>query len=88
MPIGGGSATNVLSSIEGRLFTVFSKGIYFAAGSPQAKLRYLEFATGSVRDIAPLPGMPEADVSSDEHWALYPQPTMSDTNLMVVENFR
>ncbi len=88
MSTDGGNATKVLSSVEGRLFTVFSKGIYFATGSPQAKLDYLDFATGSIRAIATLPGIPQADVSSDERWALYPQPTMSDTNLMVVENFR
>ena len=83
----GVNATKLLSSVKGRLFTVFPKGIYFAAGSPKVELRYLEFTTGSVRTIAALPGMPHADVSSDEHWALYPQPAMSDTNLMVVENF-
>lgn len=88
MQIDGGGATKVLSSVRGRLFTVFPNGIYFATGSPQPELRYLEFATGSVRVVASLPGMPHADVSSDEHWALYPQPAMSDTNLSVVENFR
>jgi Tol biopolymer transport system component len=84
----GSNPTKVLNSVKGRLFTVFPKGIYFAASSPQAELRYLEFATGSIRVVAPLPGIPHADVSSDEQWALYPRPTMSDTNLMVVENFR
>jgi hypothetical protein len=85
MPKDGGNATKLLSSVTGRLFTVFPDGIYFAAGFPQAELRYLQFATGSVHAIAPLPGMPHADVSPDEHWALYPQLSMSDTNLMVVE---
>jgi hypothetical protein len=84
----GSNPTKVLNSVKGRLFTVFPKGIYFAASSPQSELRYLEFATGSIRVVAPLPGIPHADVSSDEQWALYPRPTMSDTNLMVVENFR
>jgi len=88
MPVEGGPATEVLRSIRGRLFTVFPKGIYFATGAPEAELRYVEFATGSIRVITPLSGMSHADVSSDEHWALYPQPAMSDTNLMVVENFR
>ena len=70
------------------MFTIFPKGIYFAAGSPQTELRYLEFSSGSISRIAPLPGMPHADVSADERWALYPSPAMSDTNLMKVENFR
>jgi Tol biopolymer transport system component len=84
----GGKATRILSSVNGRLFTVFAKGIYFAAGFPHTELRYLDFETNSIRVISPLPGVPYADVSSDEHWALYPQAAMSDTNLMVVENFR
>jgi Tol biopolymer transport system component len=88
MPTRGGDATKVLSPVRGRLFSGFTKGIYFTAGSPQAELRYLEFATNSVRSIVRLPGMPYADVSSDERWALYSQPTMSDANLMMVENFR
>lgn len=88
MQLNGTHATKVLSSVTGRFLNVFPKGIYFASGSLQADLRYLEFATGRVRVIAPLHGLPDIDVSSDEHWVLYPQPAMSDTNLMVVENFR
>jgi Tol biopolymer transport system component/DNA-binding winged helix-turn-helix (wHTH) protein len=88
MPLGGGNAAKVLSSVEGRMFTIFPKGIYFAAGSPQTELRYLEFSSGSISRIAPLPGMPHADVSPDERWALYPSLAMSDTNLIKVENFR
>lgn len=88
MQIDGGQATKMLSPVTGRFFSVFPNGVYFAAASSQPELRYLEFATGSVRAIAPLHGLPDFDISSDEHWALYPQPNMSDTNLMVVENFR
>jgi Tol biopolymer transport system component/DNA-binding winged helix-turn-helix (wHTH) protein len=88
MPVGGGEATKVMSPVRGRLFSGFAKGIYFTAGSPQAELRYLEFATGSVHAIVLLPGMPYADVSPDERWALYSQPAMSDATLVVAENFR
>lgn len=87
MPKEGGKAIKVLSGIAGRTFTMFSKGMYIVGGSPQAELRYLDFASGSIRVIAPMPGLPQADVSPDQRSALYAQPAMSDTDLMVVENF-
>jgi Tol biopolymer transport system component len=88
MPIRGGDAIKVLSGMKGRLFTVFAKGVYFAAGSSQVELRYLEFATNSIHVIGALPGLPHADISADERWALYPQPAFRDTNLLVASNFR
>lgn len=84
----GSHEAKVASSVTGRFLLPFSKGIYFTSGVPKAELRYLEFANGRVRVVSPLPGMPDVDVSSDEHWILYPQPKMSDTNLMVVSDFR
>jgi hypothetical protein len=88
MSVGGGPATKVLDSVRGRLFTITQKGIYFAAGIPTAELRYLNFATGAIRRIAPLSGFAHADVSTDERWALYPRGGTSSRNLMLVENFR
>jgi Tol biopolymer transport system component len=85
MQADGSHATKVAANVAGRFLSVFPKGIYFASGAPKAELRYLEFKSGAERVVAPLPGMPDVDVSSDEHWILYPQPTLSDTNLMVVE---
>lgn len=83
----GSHQTKMLTSVTGRFLNVFLKGLYFATGSRQTELRYLEFATGDVRVITPLRGLPDVDVSSDEHWVLYPQLSISDTNLMVAENF-
>jgi Tol biopolymer transport system component len=88
MPVGGGPATKVLDLVRGRLFTMTPKGIYFAAGTPTPELRYLDFASGKVRGIAPLGDFAHADVSPDERWVFYPQPAAPSTNLMLVENFR
>jgi Tol biopolymer transport system component len=88
MPVGGGSATKVLDVVGGRYFTVTSKGIYFSVGIPAPELRYLDFASGKVRGIAPLSFFTTADVSPDERWIFYPQPARPSANLMLVENFR
>jgi Tol biopolymer transport system component/DNA-binding winged helix-turn-helix (wHTH) protein len=88
MPVGGGEATKILGSVAGRLYTVTQNGIYFAAGRPVPELRYVDFRTGSVQTIAPLSLFAQADVSTDERWAQYPQVGTSDTNLMLVENLR
>jgi hypothetical protein len=88
MPVSGGEATKVLDSVAGRLYTVTQKGIYFAAGAPMPELRYLDFRTGSARTLANLSFFAQADVSSDEHWAEFPQPGNSGANLMLVENLR
>jgi Tol biopolymer transport system component/DNA-binding winged helix-turn-helix (wHTH) protein len=88
MPSKGGRPSKVLDAVEGRLFTIFPHGLYFAMGSPRTELRYLEFADHSISRVAALPGLPHADVSKDESWALYPKLEMSDTNLLVVDNFR
>jgi hypothetical protein len=88
MPVGGGEPAKVLNSVAGRLYTVTRKGIYFCDGLPVPELRYLDFLTGSVRAIAPLSGFAQADVSSDERWAEYPQVENSSTNLMLVEHLR
>jgi Tol biopolymer transport system component/DNA-binding winged helix-turn-helix (wHTH) protein len=88
MPVGGGPATKMLDLVRGRLFTVTQKGIYFAGGAPAPELRYLDFARGKVRSIAPLGDFAHADVSPDERWVFYPQPAAPSVNLMLVENFR
>jgi Tol biopolymer transport system component len=88
MPVTGGEATKILDGVAGRLYTVTQNGIYYCAGGPVPELRYLDFLAGSVRAIAPLNQFGQADVSSDERWAEYPQVENSSTNLMLVENLR
>jgi Tol biopolymer transport system component/DNA-binding winged helix-turn-helix (wHTH) protein len=88
MPAGGGTATKVLDSVWGRLYTITAKGIYFAARDHELELRYLNFAKGSVQRIGLLGTFAHADVSPDERWALYPEPGNTGNNLILAENFR
>ncbi len=88
MPVEGGTPAKVLEGVRGRQFTVTQHGIYFAAGLPDAELRFFDFASKSVRPIAPLSDWPYAAISSDELWALYSRYVFVGANLGVVENFR
>jgi Tol biopolymer transport system component/DNA-binding winged helix-turn-helix (wHTH) protein len=88
MPVGGGPITKVLEGVRGRLVTVTEHGIYFPAGNPVLELRYFDFASHSIRAIAPLGDWPYATVSSDEQSALYTRNVLLGANLVVVENFR
>jgi Tol biopolymer transport system component len=85
MQADSGHLSKVVGSVTGRFLNVFPKGIYFASGERKPELRYLDFASGVVSVVARLPGLPDIVVSADQRWILYPQPKLSDTNLMVVE---
>jgi hypothetical protein len=68
-------------------------GIYFieqpeADGKPY--LRFLSFATGTVKTVATLPGQISSGsaVSPDRRWLLYSRDDGSGSDLMLVENFR
>ena len=88
MPVGGGPKSKVLEGVRGRLFTVTEHGIYFNPGHPRFELRFFDFASNSIRVIAPLGEGLDATVSSDERWAIHPRNSYLGTSLMVVENFR
>jgi Tol biopolymer transport system component/DNA-binding winged helix-turn-helix (wHTH) protein len=88
MPSKGGQPSKILDAVEGRLFTIFPHGLYFSRGSPNLELQYLAFADHSISKVTALPGMPHADISRDESWVLYPKLAMTDTNMLVVDNFK
>lgn len=90
MPVKGGPSSKVLDSAKGRLFTVSERGIYFATGSPDmaTDLRFLDFASKSVRTISAIGNWGSAILSPDERWALYSREEVLNMNLMLVENFR
>ena len=72
---------------------VVDEGIYFIS-KPNEKgvshIRFKDFATGSVRTIAPIKGKPYwgLTVSPDRRTFLYAQSDESGSDLMLVENFR
>ncbi|HEY7305460.1 MAG TPA: winged helix-turn-helix domain-containing protein [Bryobacteraceae bacterium] len=89
MPMGNGAPSQLLNSVMGRLFTVTKRGIYFSGGSPvRTDLRFLDFASNSVRVISPLGDWQSAVLSPDEQWALYSRKEFLTMNLLLVENFR
>jgi hypothetical protein len=60
------------------------------AGPTGTELRFLDFVTGGIRVIADFGrhGNPNVAISSDGRWALYSRSEQSNTNLILVENFR
>jgi hypothetical protein len=90
MPVEGGSATRVMDSVRGRIFTPTERGIYFAAGPITDELRFLDFASGAVRTVAALEARHSANaaISPDARWALYTRREQTGANLILVENFR
>lgn len=89
MPLKGGPSSKVLDSAKGRSFTVSERGIYFPAGSPgiTTDLRFLDFASNSVRTVSPIGNWGSATLSPDERWVLYSREEFLNMNLMLVENF-
>jgi hypothetical protein len=69
------------------------KGIFFVREGHEAHpvLRFPDFATARVKDIAPLDKQPWplwVSASADGEFALYQQVDMEISNVMLLENFR
>jgi len=89
MPIAGGAPSHVLNSVMRRLLTVTKRDIHLPGGSrATTDLRFLDFASNSVRVIAPLAGWQSVTLSPDEQWALYSRQEFLNMNLQLIENFR
>lgn len=74
-------------------WALVDKGIFFVRESAEAHpvLRYLDFATSRVKDIAPLEKQPWPlwiSASPDAKSVLYQQVDMLVSNVMLLENFR
>jgi Tol biopolymer transport system component len=92
-PISGGEESRVLSSVDMRAFAPVNNGIYFIpepGADGQHFIEFLNFDTGKVKMVAPIPRPPGLgfSVSPDEHSILYTQVDESSSDLMLVENFR
>ena len=98
VPVGGGEETRVLESVYRRNFSVTPQGIYFIQAPDTDEpgrsflIRFFDFATGRATRINSLPpgvgvylGL---TVSPDGRSILYTQVDQSQSDLMLVENFR
>ncbi len=98
LPAEGGEERRVLDSVHRRSFTVLDQGVYFVLGpgdeAPESvfRIQFLEFGTGEVTTVAPLPAGVEPMVglttAPDGAVILYSQIDGQQRDLMLVENFR
>ena len=97
--VGGGEETQVLESVLAFLnFSVTPQGIYFIPAPDtdepggSSLIRFFDFATGRATTIHSLPPGVRAyfglTVSPDSRFMLYAQVDQSQSDLMLVENFR
>ena len=98
VPVGGGEETQVLESVRAPNFSVTPQGIYFIQAPDTDEpggsflIRFFDFATGRATTIHSLPpGVGVSfglTVSPDGRFILYTQVDQSQSDLMLVENFR
>lgn len=95
LPSTGGEELLVLPSVGSRSFTVREDGIYYlqrAIAESGASIRFLDFATGQSREIAPVEESARLfgglTVSPDRKTILFATATRTGSNVMVVDKFR
>ena len=97
VPVAGGEETRVLDQGGHNVWALTGQGIYFfdLSGSTRPALRFYDFATGKetlLKEFSKETRIDTADtaltVSPDGRWILYTQLDQSNSNLMLVENFR
>jgi hypothetical protein len=101
MPVAGGEETPVLRGLRAgywAYWTVIEDGIYYLEreetpprGTPKYELWFLNLKTGKQSFVAPIDKRPYSSglaLSPDRRWFLYTQIDTSDTDIMLVENFR
>jgi eukaryotic-like serine/threonine-protein kinase len=100
VPVEGGEETLVLDTHKAgywSAWTVVEQGIYFITAEQPARpaIEFFSFTTGRVAEVAALakPFRPWTNpeglsVSPDGRWILYTQEDRSDSDIMLVENFR
>ncbi|HEY6991097.1 MAG TPA: winged helix-turn-helix domain-containing protein [Bryobacteraceae bacterium] len=95
LPTGGGEERLVLPSVGGRSFAVREDGIYYVqptAAGGNVSIRFLDFATGQSREIAPVDESARLfgglTVSPDRNTILFATAARTGSNVMVVDNFK
>ena len=95
VPVEGGEEVLILSHHKAglrRAWTVVETGIYFATAEDPAKplIEFYSFATRQVMQVATLtrPFRSVLSVSPDGRWLLYTQVDQSDSDIMLLGNFR
>jgi serine/threonine protein kinase/Tol biopolymer transport system component len=93
MAVNGGHESQVLPSVFINVFSLVNDGIYFIPEpGPDRKcsIRFLSFATGKLRTVAPISESPweGLSVSPDGRFLLFCQTDQGGGDLMLVENFR
>ncbi|MFQ5570250.1 MAG: DPP IV N-terminal domain-containing protein [Rhodothermales bacterium] len=96
MPAAGGAETRILNDLDSRdwgNWAVHNQGIYYVRRGQPTTLAFHDFATGTTTTLftppRSIPGMdPAFAVSPDGRWILYGQVDRSESDLMLVEDFR
>jgi Tol biopolymer transport system component/predicted Ser/Thr protein kinase len=101
IPVAGGKESQVLKTLRAgywAYWAVVDDGIYYLereesspGGTPKYELRFLNLTTGKQSIVTPLEKRPYSSglaLSPDRRWFLYTQIDTSDTDIMLVENFR
>ena len=96
MPVQGGEESLIFAAPRWGHWALAKQGIVFfdPAAAPAPVIGFFAFATRQVRLLARLeksrvqPGMPGLAVSPDGQWILTTQVDQTDTDIMLVENFR
>ena len=90
VPVTGGEEVQIaeLGGLHGE-FTLGKHGVYFIDSFDAATLKFLDYATRSIRVIGTLPGpmIFGLTVSPDEHWLLFGKSDSGGSQLMLVERF-
>jgi|GEM_PF-81036 len=94
-PVAGGEEIQVLDQVQQGLWAVLEQGIYFInlKAAPYPTIELFSFATARTARIAviekriPL-GPPGLAVSPDGRWILLVQDDQSESDIMLIENFR
>jgi eukaryotic-like serine/threonine-protein kinase len=101
MTVAGGEETPVLKALRAgywAYWAVVEDGVYYLEreetpprGTPKYELWFLNLKTGKQSFVAPIEKRPYSSglaLSPDRRWFLYTQIDTSDTDIMLVENFR